>query len=55
MGYILFEKKPCVSQKVAILHQFTFTVSNYNYHPLSRLDTQLNNHYTLYMNSLKDH
>ena len=35
--------------------QFTFTMSNYNYRPLSGRDTQLNNHYTLYMNSWKDH
>ena len=38
---------------VATLHQFTFTMSNCNYRPLSRRDTQLNNHYTyLYINSL---
>ena len=43
-----------VSQKAAILHQFTFTMSDDDYRPLSRHDTQLNNHYTLYMNSLKD-
>ena len=42
-----------VSQKVATLHQFTFTMSNYNYRPLSKRDTRLNNHYTLYVNSLK--
>ena len=44
-----------MSRKAATLHQFTFTVNNYNYHPLSRRDTQLNNHNTLYMNSLKDY
>ena len=44
-----------VSQKGATLHQFTFTMSNYNYRPLSRRDTQLNNHYILYLNSLKDY
>ena len=38
-----------------ITYQFTFTMSNHNYRSLSRRDTQLNNHYTLYMNSLKDH
>ena len=27
----------------------------YNYRPLSGRETQPNNHYTLYMNSLKDH
>ena len=44
-----------MSQTAATLHQFTFTVSNYNYRPLSGRDTQLNNHHTLFMNSLKDH
>ena len=44
-----------MSPKAAALHQFTFTMSNYNYRPLFRHDTQLNNHQTLYMNSLKDH
>ena len=44
-----------MSQKAATLHQFTFTMSNYNYRLLYRRDTQLNNHYTLCMNSLKDH
>ena len=42
-------------QKTATLHQLTFTMSNHNYLPLSRRDTQLKNHYKLYMNSLKDH
>ena len=41
--------------KAASLHQFTVTMSNYNCRPLSRRDTQLNHHYTLHMNSLKDH
>ena len=44
-----------VSQKAAVLDQFTFTISNNNYRPLSRRDTQLNNHLTSYINFLKDH
>ena len=44
-----------ISQKAAALRQFTFTMSYHIYRPLSRHDTQPNNHYTLYMNSLKDH
>ena len=44
-----------MSQKAATLHQFTFTVSNYNYRPPSGSDTQLNNHYTLYMKFLKNY
>ena len=44
-----------MSQTAATLHEFTFTVVNYNYRPLSRRDTQLNNHYKLYMKSSKDH
>ena len=36
------------SKKAATLHEFTFTMSNCNYCPLSRRDTQLNNHYTLH-------
>ena len=34
-------------EKAATLHKFTFTVSNYDYRPLSRHDTQLKNHYTV--------
>ena len=30
-----------MSQKVTTLHQFTFTMSNYNYRPPSKRDTQL--------------
>ena len=42
-------------QNAATLHQFTtFTMSSYNYRPLSRRDTQLNNHYTFYMTSKID-
>ena len=42
-------------QKAPTLHQFHITMSNYNYRTLSRSDTQLDNHHTMYMNSLKDH
>ena len=51
MRYVSFP----MSQKAATLNQFTFAMSNYNCCSLSGLVTQLNNHYTLYMNSLKDH
>ena len=39
--------------KAATLHQFTFTMNKYNYRLLFRRNTQLNDHCTLYMNSLK--
>ena len=36
-----------MSQKAAILRQFTYAMSNYDHRPLSRRDTKLNNYYIL--------